>query len=251
MDEKKYPISEIFTSWQGEGLWAGTRMTFIRFAGCNVGKKFSKEFYEERYKRYTTDAEERPLHLPIWQEQCTTFDGRKFCCDTDFRVKERLTVKEILDRVPEGVIHIVFTGGEPLLHIEAIELLMREWIKRLTAIGLYFTEKIFHIETSGTILFDYLERSHIWITISPKANWLPKMIQRANEVKFLVDEKFPEDKAEEIAKLDTDNDTIFWLSPINGIDTLDKNNLDKCKEIAERHPKWRITQQSHKLWNVR
>ena len=28
--EKKYPVSEIFTSPQGEGLYAGTLMTFVK-----------------------------------------------------------------------------------------------------------------------------------------------------------------------------------------------------------------------------
>ena len=242
MEQVKLPISEIFTSWQGEGLWSGTRMTFIRLAGCSVGK------FIPQIGTINDDSELKVTSLgvlPVWQEECTTFDGRKFCCDTDFRVKERLTVDEILKQVPEGVEHICITGGEPLIHLKGVDLLIDTWYDN------HMMNHTVHIETSGTI--DY-QRKYVWITVSPKHGCLAKMIRRANEVKFLVDENFNEETiqlAEQLASYDTDGDTIFWLSPINGTNSLDKNNLDKAKEIAERHPNWRITQQSHKIWGVR
>jgi 7-carboxy-7-deazaguanine synthase len=34
----KYPVAERFKSIQGEGLYCGTPMAFIRFVGCSVGK---------------------------------------------------------------------------------------------------------------------------------------------------------------------------------------------------------------------
>lgn len=242
-DDSKYPISEIFTSWQGEGLWAGTRMTFIRFAGCNVGKPIPSidKSRENEYSKSTL----KYGYIPLWQEECTTFDGRKFCCDTDFRVKERLTVYEILHRIPKDITHVCFTGGEPLLHIEKIDRIINEYYNRRL---LNVNEPTFHIETSGTIQYS---RQLVWITVSPKKNVLPFMIKRANEVKFLVDKDFSEEEALELAKLDDNNDTIFWLSPINGINELDKSNMDKCKEIAERHSNWRITLQQHKILEVR
>jgi organic radical activating enzyme len=239
-EEKKYPISEIFTSWQGEGLWSGTRMTFIRFAGCNVGKPIDKvkdSFISESTGK---DTEEYG-NIPIWQEECTSWDGRKFLCDTDFRVKERLTVKEILDRVPQDVEHIVFTGGEPLIH-------------NLDIIVACAIDKIIHIETSGTKLIPpsmvQTLWDQVWVTVSPKKDCLMEMAMRANEIKLLVDDKFDEQKAEALVSFAKD-DCIIWLSSINGIDSLDKINMDKCKEIAERHPTWRLTQQAHKIWNVR
>ena len=176
--EKKYPISEIFTSWQGEGLWSGTRMTFIRFAGCNVGKPIvgtpSNLPRDSKYKNTASYG-----LLPIWQEECTSWDGRKFLCDTDFRVKERLTAEEIVSRVPEGIIHIVFTGGEPLLHAQGIDYIRDLWIDKIG--WLPEDGKIFHIETSGTILYDYPEHRSNWITVSPKLNCKREMIQKAHE----------------------------------------------------------------------
>src|SRR5918994_1927950 len=34
----KYPVAERFKSIQGEGLYCGTPMAFIRLVGCSVGK---------------------------------------------------------------------------------------------------------------------------------------------------------------------------------------------------------------------
>lgn len=256
MSEHKYPVSEIFTSWQGEGLWAGTRMTFIRFAGCNVGKPLQNEYLmPDRPEIKNTNMGV----IPIWQEECTSWDGRKFLCDTDFRVKERLTVKEILDLVPKDVEHIVLTGGEPLIH--DIEKVIYAYTQRYKKLFGSQVKPIVHIETSGTKLIPegILTRSYgsgdgleeyIWITVSPKKDCLAEMIARANEVKLLVDDKFDEQKAEKVL-WNANEECIVWLSSINGINNLDKVNMDKCKEIAERHPKWRLTQQAHKIWSVR
>jgi organic radical activating enzyme len=240
-EEKKYPISEIFTSWQGEGLFSGVRMCFVRFAGCNVGKPIDKvkdSFISESTGK---DTEEYG-NIPIWQEECTSWDGRKFLCDTDFRVKERLTAEEIIKRIPVGVEHICITGGEPLIHDleEFFDLLYKSKI----------IAKI-HIETSGTKIPRFTHGHYnLWFTVSPKFNCKMKMAMLANEIKLLVDDKFDEQKAEALVSFAKD-DCIIWLSSINGIDFLDKSNMDKCKEIAERHPTWRITQQSQKIWGVR
>jgi len=80
----KYKIAEIFTSIQGEGLYTGTPVTFLRFAGCN-------------------------LKCP-W-------------CDTDHSVKLELTAEEIREELERlyrlsGIRRVVCTGGEPLLQMD-------------------------------------------------------------------------------------------------------------------------------------
>lgn len=37
------PIAEIFCSVQGEGLYAGQRQVFLRFAGCNLSCRYCDE----------------------------------------------------------------------------------------------------------------------------------------------------------------------------------------------------------------
>ena len=74
----KYPIHEIFYSLQGEGMYAGVPMAFIRLSGCNIDCDF---------------------------------------CDTDHSMTEELTVDEILQRIGMyPTRHVVITGGEPLIH---------------------------------------------------------------------------------------------------------------------------------------
>jgi len=73
----KYPIVEVFTSIQGEGLYTGAPANFIRLAGCNLSCAF---------------------------------------CDTDKEAKEELAPKEILERLDPAVQIVVITGGEPTTH---------------------------------------------------------------------------------------------------------------------------------------
>lgn len=101
-------IAEIFTSVQGEGRLAGTPSTFVRVSGCNL--------------------------RCVW-------------CDTPYASWSpegpTMTVEEIVEQVrkPEGVGHVVVTGGEPML-FDAAETLCR----RLSERGLHIT-----IETAGTV----------------------------------------------------------------------------------------------------
>jgi 7-carboxy-7-deazaguanine synthase len=234
---KKYPISEMFTSPQGEGLWQGTLMRFIRFAGCSVGKKLSP-------KDPFWNAE-----LPIYTEKCCTYDGREFLCDTDFRTKEVKTMEEILAGVPLGVKHLCLTGGEPLNQPLAHFL---QYVADQTAY-------MVHIETSGTVsLTDsypaYCEGDSdpkmdgwLWITVSPKKGVLPEMIGLANEIKLLVDDKFDPDKLPE----DVYDHDLVWIQPINAEFTVDRKNLDRCLQLLQEHPKWRLSTQMHKVWAVR
>lgn len=81
-------IAEIFTSIQGEGIWAGVPSTFVRVSGCNL---------------------------------------RCHWCDTPYASFQpegpNLDLNEILGRVEQaGAAHVVLTGGEPML-FDPIEVL--------------------------------------------------------------------------------------------------------------------------------
>lgn len=77
---KKYDITEIFYSLQGEGYHFGTPAIFIRFANCNLNCSF---------------------------------------CDTDFKPKYSLTSNEILAEIQQyNCKFIILTGGEPTLQID-------------------------------------------------------------------------------------------------------------------------------------
>lgn len=231
MSNITYPISELFTSPQGEGSHAGVLMTFIRLAGCSVGRRYPKTEYE-------------PVgSLPIYAEECTTYDRRTFCCDTDFRVKYRFTLEQIMEQIPKGIRHVCLTGGEPFIHelSPLVALIQQRGI-------------MVHIETSGTLpirrAFHPLEDNHendytkdVWITVSPKLGVLDEMVNRANEIKLLVDDEFDL----KMVPASIRHHHTVYIQPINEANSVNVRNLKLCVELQKLHPNWRLSLQLHKV----
>lgn len=226
---KTYPIAEIFTSPQGEGYWAGVLCTFVRLAGCNVGRP------------YTPEAREA-LGLQVYQEKCTLWDGKTFPCDTNYRKSQQMSIAEILDEVG-AVPRILLTGGEPLMH-DIEPLIMEAWVKG----------KMVHIETSGTRLMPSMIRADhgqwLWVTVSPKLLCLPEMLEVADEIRVLVGSDFHEPNF-----LNTYGEYIkrgkVFISAINDEHTLNMDNIKRCLALQLKHPQLRISLQSHKILEVR
>lgn len=77
----KLRVAEIFSSVQGEGIWAGTPSTFIRLSGCNLRCSWCDT-------KYASWQPEGPL----------------------------METKEIAQAaLAPGIEHVVLTGGEPML----------------------------------------------------------------------------------------------------------------------------------------
>lgn len=219
------PIAEVFDSLQGEGRFVGTPMKFIRLAGCSVGEP------------------ETPAQLgtfpilktanPAWL--CHTYDGRSFFCDTDFKFREWQNFSNLLDDTWQE--HICLTGGEPLMHGEKLQRFIAEALERDIQV---------HVETSGTIDI-YLPSPHVWVSMSPKLTYLDSMIQRADEIKLLVDEHFdiglvpPEIRAH----------PLVYVQPINDEMMVRKDNFDRCMGVLRIMPLWHMSVQTHKLLGLR
>ena len=242
-EPKIYPVSEVFTSPQGEGNFAGAMMTFIRLAGCSVGKPYPKERYQPREEQTWVGLEDMPAEFPIYVEQCHTWDGRGFPCDTDYRVKERLTCNQIIEQVPDDVEHICITGGEPFIH-NLVPLAM-------TA---FDNKKEIHIETSGTVPLkkafpttdarvSHSIQADIWITVAPKLGLLTEMVERANEIKILVDEQFDPEKL----PLSVLRHPLVYLMAINYEFRVKPDNMKLVMKWHQEFPKWRIGLQLHKV----
>lgn len=136
-----YSFKEIFLTLQGEGGQAGRVNVFARFAGCNL--------WSGREQDRATAA-------------CTF-------CDTDFvgtdgenggKFVTPVDVVAALDSVwgagRKASKAVVFTGGEPLLQLDA------ELIKAVKAAGYFIA-----VETNGTIK---APEGIDWICVSPKAD---------------------------------------------------------------------------------
>jgi 7-carboxy-7-deazaguanine synthase len=114
-------IAEIYKSTQGEGFLTGTDSVFVRASGCNLRCWFCD----------TPHASWQPAGVD-------------------------LSIQEIMRQVAEfDVLHVVLTGGEPMLFAELIPL-----CEALRAIGAHVT-----IETAGTL---YLPVVCDLMSISPK-----------------------------------------------------------------------------------
>lgn len=234
---QKFGIAETFTSLQGEGLYTGTRMHFIRFAGCSVGKKLTEA---EHFKFQALEKEP----LPLYREKCTLYDGRNFLCDTNFQTSKAMDIPELLDEIPPDVRRVCFTGGEPLDRnlVPLIENILEN------------TGMTIHIETSGTkevpqILYkpENGGGERVWLTVAPKAGVFSHVLALANEVKLLVDKDFnPHNLPPVILE-----HPLVWLQPVNCEWEVDQENIQRCINWFKMFPNWRMSTQMHKIWKVR
>ncbi len=113
--EEKIPVSEIFFSIQGEGIYAGTPSVFVRTYRCNLTCTWCDTKY-------------------TWLGQDRARPGVEY---TEMSVAAALEAISGL-----GCKHVVLTGGEPLLHQRALEPL----ISALKESGCFI-----EVETNGTI----------------------------------------------------------------------------------------------------
>lgn len=143
-------------------------------------------------------------------------------------------ISKIVDNAVKFSDTIVITGGEPLTWD------MTELTSQLKEKGLNI-----HVETSGayplTGIWD-------WICLSPKKIKLPteEIYQKAHELKVIVynndDFKFAEEQASKVNK-----DCILYLQP-------EWSKREKVTpsivDYVMKHPKWKVSLQTHKYLNI-
>ena len=127
-------ISEKFYSIQGEGKTMGAPSIFVRLTGCNLLCKSDK---------WVCDS------IEVWRK------GNK----VDF--KEVLSIEDIISL--ENGVHLIFTGGEPLLHQKSIA-------SFLAYLQMEHNLRPFvEVETNGTIMpiKELIFDVNVW-NVSPK-----------------------------------------------------------------------------------
>jgi 7-carboxy-7-deazaguanine synthase len=215
-----YSVKEIFYTLQGEGAQAGRPAVFCRFAGCNL---------------WSGREEDRAGAV------C------KFC-DTDFvgtdgtrggKYANAITLaKEIAAHWPSASNaanasnanrYVVCTGGEPLLQLDTalIDALHHEG----------FT---IAVETNGTIAApDGID----WICVSPKAGaeWIQR---RGSELKVV----WPQ-TGFDLAQFEDAAFANFYLQPMDGPSRAENTQL--CIETCMKHPRWKLSVQTHKMIGIR
>lgn len=253
-------FSEIFYSIQGEGRWIGTPSVFIRLFGCNFecrgfgqGRDQSK-WVPREWMPHRIDPkirEYKSFHeLPVPEIGCDSSAtwAKEYMHLTTYE-KPSLVAKRLIEITPNKKwenIHLVITGGEPLMWQKQLpELLSDEKLKDLKHIT---------FETNGTQklrpqFIEFLENAHFYTTFACSAKlsisgepWKkairPEVVNMYSKVKnselffkFVVqDEQCLHDVNKALAEYNLPNDTPVFLMPVGG--TQETLNLTE-RQVAD------------------
>jgi 7-carboxy-7-deazaguanine synthase (Cx14CxxC type) len=202
-----YAVKECFLTLQGEGVQAGSRAVFLRFAGCNLwsGREQDRATAQCRF------------------------------CDTDFVGTDGvnggkfMTAGALADQVErlwgEGLTQrlVVVTGGEPMLQLD-------------TALIDALHDRGFRVavESNGTLP---AVAGIDWLCVSPKAG--TEVVQRAGDELKLV---WPQEGIDPAA-LESWNFGHFLVQPMDG----PEGSVEAAIALAMARPRWRLSLQAHKV----
>lgn len=204
-----YAVKEIFLTLQGEGMQAGSRAVFLRFAGCNL---------------WSGREQDRASAV------CTF-------CDTDFvgidgpgggKFADAESLADAVERawgIGTERRLVVITGGEPMLQLdEPVLEALHDRGFRIAA------------ESNGTLA---AVPGIDWLCISPKAG--SRVVQRSGDELKLVWPQAGLDPSD----LESWDFRHFLVQPM---DCADRDAaVEAAIALAMERPKWRLTLQAHKM----
>ena len=204
-----YAVKECFLTLQGEGMQAGSRAVFLRFAGCNL---------------WSGREQDRA------SAQCNF-------CDTDFVGTDGegggkfADAAQLADHVlatwGEGEDRrlVVITGGEPMLQLDPT------LVDALHERGFRVA-----VESNGTLP---AVGGIDWLCISPKAG--TEVVQRSGDELKLV---WPQEGVDP-AELEGWDFGNFLIQPMDC--EAREEALDAAIKLVMERPRWRLSLQTHKL----
>jgi 7-carboxy-7-deazaguanine synthase (Cx14CxxC type) len=204
-----YAVKEAFLTLQGEGVQAGSRAVFLRFAGCNLWS-----------------GREEDRRKAVCQFCDTDFvgtdgsGGGKFANAGELAARVTATWGE-----SEAGRLVVITGGEPMLQLDEplIDALHRQRFR-------------IAVESNGTLP---ATAGVDWLTVSPKGP--SEVVQRSGDELKLVWPQ-PEIDPAELEDWDFDH---FLVQPMDCPDR--QAALDAAIALVMARPKWRLSLQAHKV----
>lgn len=215
---RHYAVKESFLTLQGEGIQAGRRAVFIRFAGCNLWNGREDDREQAICRFCDTDF------VGIDGE-----NGGRFTAEELAEQAIRLWKEAIESRYQSVRPFVVLTGGEPLLQVdEALLLALKNQAFEIA------------IETNGT---QPVPSAIDWVCMSPKAG-SQIILEKGNEIKLVWPQKGIDIEA--LEKLDFDH---YLIQPMD--DEYQKENIQKAIAFVMQRPLWRLSIQSHKLIGVK
>ncbi len=208
-----YAVKECFLTLQGEGVQAGRRAVFLRFAGCNL------------WSGREADRAAATCNF----------------CDTDFvgtdgdgggKFADAVTLADQVARLwgeGEAGRFVVITGGEPMLQLDPL------LIDALHARGFEIAA-----ESNGTLP---APPGLDWLCVSPKAG--TEVIQTNGDELKLV---WPQEGID-LAELETWNFRHFLVQPMDCAERVAA--LESAVALAMARPQWRLAIQAHKVAGLR
>jgi 7-carboxy-7-deazaguanine synthase (Cx14CxxC type) len=208
-----YAVKEMFYSLQGEGRHAGRPALFCRFAGCNLWSGLERD-------RATAACN---------------------FCDTDFigtngtfggRYADAEALAAQIAAVWQGGAEnrfAVLTGGEPLLQVDSPLLH-----------ALHAQNFEIAVETNGTLP---APPGIDWLTVSPKGS-APLAQTSGDELKLV----YPQ-PGQDPAAFTALSFSHFLLQPLDGPDS--SASTQAAIAYCLRHPRWRLSLQTHKFTGIR
>jgi 7-carboxy-7-deazaguanine synthase (Cx14CxxC type) len=207
-----YSVKEMFRTLQGEGGQTGRTAVFCRFAGCNL---------------WSGREEDRAAATCQF-------------CDTDFVGVDGVGGDKFADasslarRLAEvwgagrDLRFVVFTGGEPLLQLDAA------LIEAVHAENFFIA-----VESNGTVA---PPPGIDWLCVSPKAG-APLRVAGGAELKLV----FPQEglSPERFESLAFEH---FFVQPMDGPDQ--GRNIAAAIAFCLAHPRWRLSLQTHKMIGI-
>ncbi len=216
-----YTVKELFPTLQGEGAHAGRAAVFCRFAGCNL---------------WSGREEDRATAVCQF-------------CDTDFVGSDGdgggkfATAPELADAIENAWIstsagpqqrYVVFTGGEPLLQLDA------PLIDALHAKGFLIA-----VETNGTLK---VPKGVDWVCVSPKAG-SDLVVLQADEIKLVIPQQGHTAIETLLARFEKMDYRNRFLQAMDG--PLQQENLALAIRLCQKRPLWRLSVQTHKIVGIR
>ena len=207
-----YAVKEMFLTLQGEGVQAGRRAVFVRFAGCNLWSGREEDRASAICRFCDTDF----VGMDGTQ-------GGRYAADALAEAARRLWGAG--DDVPFAVL----TGGEPFLQVDA------ELLAALKRAGFEIA-----VESNGTIP---APAGVDWLCISPKAG--SEVVQRSGDELKVV---WPQPGLDMDALVRWDF-AHRLIQPMDGV-ARPENEAAAIAFVMD-HPEWRLTVQAHKYLGLR
>jgi len=154
-------------------------------------------------------------------------------CDTEFESGKEMSVEDILDfcsKYPSK--EITWTGGEPA------DQLTDEIVERFKELGFYQA-----IETSG---LKAVPEGIDFICVSPK---VAEHVVKKNFPKGVSELRYVRHSGQDVPEPSVEA-YYYWLSPHSDGFEINPKNMKHCINLCLDNPKWRLSVQDHKLWNV-